>query len=136
MFSLGETWMQDSSPRLRQTALAFLPALAPSHGERLIDLCASLEDEQDNGVRAALVAALVDLARAGQAEPVLDLLASWASGTSPKTWVVSKTLSASWAAVHPKRALSILETIQSRTGKTKEITNALRALERHRVDNK
>jgi len=134
LFSMGADWLKDPSPRLRQTALTFLPALASSHGERLLALYAALGKEDDNQVRAALVAALVGLARASQAGPILDLLAFWASGPSPNTWVIAKTLSASWAAAHPARALAILETIQSRAGKTKEITNALRALERHRVN--
>jgi hypothetical protein len=133
LLSLGEKWCHEPSPRLRQTALNFLPALADSHADRLLALYASLGDEDDRKVRAALVAALVDLAGAGQAESILDLLASWASGSSPNIWVIAKTLSASWAAVHHVRALAILETIQSRTGKTKEVTNALRALERHGV---
>jgi hypothetical protein len=134
LLSLGETWLKDASPRLRETALTFLPALAPSHGERLIGLCATLEEEEDHKVRAALVPALVDLARAGQAEPILDLLDSWASGPSTNTWVIAKVLSASWAAAYPARALTILENIQSRTGKTKEVLNALHALERHRAN--
>jgi hypothetical protein len=85
-------------------------------------------------VQSGLAGLLIALAEAGQAGAVLALLSDWSSRPEPNGWSISKTLSASWAAGHTWEAVAILEKLQARTGRTRHVTNALRALERHRTN--
>ena len=134
LLRLGTVWLAQPSPRLRHSALIFIPALAPAYGQRIVDLLKPLSSDNDRDVRAALVDALKSLAGAGLAESVLGLLAVWATESRPNSWVVCRTLSGSWAASHPSEAESILQTLQSKIGKSSDISNALRALKRHGVE--
>ena len=134
LLHLGAEWLAQPSPRLRHSALIFIPALAPAYGQRVVGLLKTLGADEDRDVRAALVDALKNLAGAGLAESVLGLLAAWVTESRPNSWVVCRTLSGSWAASHPSEAESILQELQSKTGKTSDISNALRALKRHGVE--
>ena len=131
LFSLVSTWLAEPSHRLRQTALLAAPALIASHAEKLLSLVAGLQEDPDPGVQSALVALLIALAGAGHAEAVLALLSDWSGEPDPNAWTISKVLSASWAAGHARSAVEILERLEARTGRTRYVTNALRALERH-----
>jgi hypothetical protein len=133
VLNLGTTWLMGSAPKLRHSALLFLPALAASFGQRIVGLLGPLVADEDYDVRKALVEAMIMLARAGLAEPVLGLLALWGTEAAPNTWVICRVLSASWAAGHPAEAESILWDVIAKTGKTSEVTHAVRALERHGV---
>ena len=131
LLNLGTTWLMGNSPKLRHSALLFLPALAGSYGQRIVGLLGPMVADEDYDVRKALVAALNTLARAGLAESVLGLLALWGTEAAPNAWVICRVLSASWAADHPMQSESTLRDVYSKTGKTSEVTNAQRALERH-----
>jgi hypothetical protein len=96
LFVLGKNWLQDPSPKVRCTALGFLPALSESHGDEIVALLAPLGADSDREVRAALAAAINALGRAGLAESVLDLLAHWEAETSPNTWVIRRVRESSW----------------------------------------
>ena len=134
LLRLGTEWLAQPAPKLRHSALIFIPALAPKYGQRIVDLLEPLGADKDREVRAAMVDSLKNLAGAGLAESVLGLLALWASAPRPNSWVVCRALSGSWAALHPSEAKSILQELQSKTGKTSDISNALRALKRHGIE--
>ncbi|MBL7161598.1 MAG: HEAT repeat domain-containing protein [Anaerolineales bacterium] len=131
LLHLLDGWLRDSSPKVRSTALTALPALTQSRGEGIIALIEPLNDDESSEVRAALVDALQAIAQGDLAESVLGLLADWGAESRPNVWVITRALSGSWAASHPKAVEAILRTLHSKVRKTKEITNALRALERH-----
>jgi hypothetical protein len=114
--------------------LIFLPGLVPAFGIPAIHLVSGLDEEADREVRAALVDALVAIARHGSAGPVLDLLALWGSRPQPNAWVICRILSAAWASQHPSEVKSILGTIHTNIGESSEFTNALKALKRHGLE--
>ncbi len=134
LLPLAESWLRDPRPRLRSTALVFLPALSGVPDAPLVAWLQPLGEDESPEVRRELAEALKRLATQGWAEPVLGLLSAWAAATPPKAWLVCRTLSGSWAADHPARVDGILRVVYAETGVTSSITNALRALRRHGVD--
>jgi len=131
---LATNWITQPSPRLRHTALIFISPLGNRYGAQILHLLGSLGKDPDPEVNAALVDALTALARMGHAEPVLGILALWASETRPNSWVICRVLSASWAAGHHSAVKSILQEVHSKTGESSHISNALKALKRHGVE--
>ncbi len=132
-------WLNDRSPRLRQTALLALSGLAESsavdqaRAEEILASLDALSGEADAEVRAALVAALISLAEAGYPELLLDLLERWGDLESDNTWVITRTLSASWAADHLARAAAILDRLAGRAAAGRYVESARRALARHQA---
>lgn len=132
LLELLSPWLAlPAGPRLRQAALLALPYLVPVKGPDLLPLVQPLADEADPQAQAALVTALVALAAGNQPGPVLDLLARWAAAVAPNEWVITRTLSASWAAGHRLQAEAILKVLETRTGPTRHIASARQALARH-----
>lgn len=134
LLDLGTTWLMNAAPKPRYTALIFLPALAESHGHRLVGLLGPLGNDPDREVRSALVKALNSLAQAGLAESVLGLLSLWVGEKHPNSWVISRVLSASWAAGHPSEAETILKELSSKPGTSSQVNSAVEALARHGVE--
>ncbi|HBX70667.1 MAG TPA: hypothetical protein DEH25_15130 [Chloroflexi bacterium] len=134
LYDLAVPWLLEPSPKPRTSALIFLPALAESHGKRLMGLLEPLGADPDREVRAALAEALSALARAGFAESVLGLLALWAAETHPNAWVISRVLSGSWAAEHPAEAESILRELSSKPGTSSQVSSTIEALARHGLE--
>jgi hypothetical protein len=134
LIDLGTPWLMNAAPKPRYTALIFIPALAESHGQRVVGLLGPLGNDPDREVRTALVEALNALARSGLAESVLGLLALWAAETRPNSWVISRALSTSWAANHPAETESILQELSSKSGTTSQVNSAIEALARHGVE--
>jgi hypothetical protein len=133
-FYLGKTWITAPVPRLRATALIFIPSLNPKHKTEITGLLNALGTDENLEVRAALVDALLTLTRNGYTEQVLGILLSWASDPHPNSWVICRTLSSSWAADHPREVESILRVIQSKKTDTGHINSALKALKHHGID--
>ena len=132
VFSLGADWLANPAPKLRHTALLFLPALSETHGARVVELLAPLSADEDFEVRKSLVEALTNLGRGGLAESVLGLLEQWAATAHPNSWVICRTLSASWVTEYPQTVETILRAVKSHSrGESSEISSALKALERH-----
>ena len=117
-------WADDASPRLQAVAVAASPALASESQRALLE---PLHNTKDPDIRAALAEALIQRA-ASHPEDVFDLLIGWAAQPAPPAWVISQTLSASWAAAYAERALDLLEHL---TEDPKAIRRVLRSLARH-----
>ena len=128
---LGTAWITQAGPRLRHTALVFLPGLVPHYGTGILDLLGQEGTDPDWDVRAALVEALNAFARTSYAEPVLDLLSRWSAEPHPNSWVICRVLAASWAIDHPSAVKSILQEISAKTGDSSDITHTLKAFKRH-----
>ncbi len=131
---LLKEWLVAPSPRLRAAGLRALPALAPLEGDQVIDWIRPLGEDDDPQVRAALAQTLVHLAEGGLAPIVLDLLADWANASHPNDWVIARALSGAWSAKHPQEVKTILGALYAQTGKTKALSNAIRALARHGLE--
>ena len=104
LYELGTPWLRNTAPKPRYTALIFVPTLAESHGQQLVELLTPLGSDPDREVRAALVDALNALGQGGLAESVLGLLTLWVAEARPNSWVISRVLSASWVGAHPQEA--------------------------------
>jgi hypothetical protein len=128
---LAEAWLTADSARVRNTALAFIPALTPTYSQTIFQYLQAFKEEEHPEVQAALVAALQALAQRDLAEPVLALLINWGTEPHPNLWVISKTISASWAASYSTEVESLLQTLHAKVGNRKQITNTLKALQRH-----
>jgi hypothetical protein len=133
VLQLGTLWLMNAHPRLRHTALNFLPALGDVYGKQLIGLLGPVGIDADYEVRKALVEALTLLAMEGQADSVLALLTLWSTEKHPNAWVICRTVSGSWAVAHPVQVQEILQTIKSQLGETSDLTNAIKALDRRGV---
>jgi len=134
LLNLGTPWLMNAAPKPRYTALIFIPALAESHGQRIVGLLGPLGSDPDREVRAALVEALNALARKSLVESVLELLSLWSAEAHPNSWVISRVLSASWVADHPAVAVSILKELSSKPGTSSQVNSAVEALARHGVE--
>jgi len=134
IFNLGKNWISNHSPRLRQTALIFLPSLADAYAPELFELFRSVEAEDDHAVKGELVEALTGLGNKGFTHQVLHLLSKWSAHPQSDDWVTCRTLSASWAVDYPAEVFSILQEIYSKSGESKTITNTLKALKRNGLD--
>jgi hypothetical protein len=131
-------WLEDPSVRLRQAALFSLaaavrrsPAFALDHEGAILGLLDALHNDPDPDVRSALVAALVASAQAGLSRQLLSRMSRWADEADPAYWVISRSLSASWAAAYAQEALAILQNLEERAGQNSAISSARRALQRH-----
>ena len=131
---LGTTWINQLSPRLRYTALLFLPALAHKFEPKILGLLGIASADPSQEVQAALVDALNALALAGFTSSVLGTLSLWSSGSQPDAWLICRTLSSSWAANHPVEVKKILQEVYAKTGESSHITSALKAIKRHGLD--
>jgi hypothetical protein len=134
IFKLGADWISQPSPRIRQTALIFLPSIGHDFTAQIFDLLDSLSQEEDKGVNAALVRSLNELGEMGYACQVLNLLSTWNEAPEPNFWVICRSLSASWAAKYPAEVIAILRDLHVKTGDSSHITNAIKALRRHGVE--
>ena len=134
LLNLGTTWIMQTSPKLRHTALVFIPALASHFGARIVGLLGPLGADEDRDVRAALVDALKALGHTGLANSVLELLLMWGSESKPNSWVICRVISSSWAADYPEEVEAILRGLESKVGKSSQISNAVRALARHGLE--
>ncbi len=134
LLALGTPWLMNAAPKPRCTALIFIPALAESQGVRLVGLLGPLGSDPDREVRAALVDALNTLARAGLGESVMELLTLWVAEPHVNIWVISRVLSASWAAAYPIEAEAILHVLSSKTGAASQVKSAVEALARNGVE--
>lgn len=133
-FDLCAAWLKNPAPKARHTALIVVPALAESHAESLIEILAPVGYDHDQEVRAVLVDALRALGGAGLAESVLELLGLWAGEKRPNAWVISRVLSASWAAGYPSQAEAILRNLASKGGNSSQVKSAVEALARHGLE--
>ena len=124
---LVDSWLKDSSPRLRTAAIQLLPTLP----EYTFEALEGLKIESDPEIRAAVVDTLTALAQNGNADKVLALLEQWVDVQENNVWVITKTLSGSWAAGEADKALAVLGKLTAHAGPHKHINSALKALERH-----
>ncbi len=134
VFNLGKSWIGSTSPRLRQTALIFLPTLVDLYPSEIADLLYSMVNEKNDEVNSAIVDALTVLGNNGVTLPVLDLLSGWSKVPDPNDWVICRVLSASWVTGYPVEVSTILRQIASKQGESKTITAAIKALKRNGVD--
>ncbi|MBC8330612.1 MAG: hypothetical protein H8E28_01400 [Anaerolineae bacterium] len=133
LLPLMDHWLKAKSPRMRETALNFIPALAASHVDEVIAHLHPLSAEDDRAVRAALVDTLHALAERGMAQAVLGLLTRWGNEPAPNIWVITRSLSYAWATAYPQGVASLLRALQSAPGSEKPIQQTLDALARHGV---
>ncbi len=127
LLALAADWMASPSPRQQAVAISLLPALP----DQAFELLSNYAVHSDPDVRAALVDTLTQLALAGQADKTLALLDRLARSQENNVWLITRTLSGSWAANYPEASLAILAVLGTQNGPNKQIKNALQALERH-----
>lgn len=128
---LAAEWLNSDLIRLQQTALQLIANLSSTKSEDFISWLAPFGLSSNPDTNADLVAALDHLAQNGQAHRVLSLLEDWAQAIQPNSWVISRNLSASWAAAEVDSALNILHQLALKDAPPKQIVNALQALVRH-----
>ena len=129
-----ESWIISDSPRLRTVALQMIPTLAELDKPKVLKILGGFDASSDPEERTSLVKSLVKLAQEGLAEEILKLLGEWAEEPEANLWVVSKTLSRSWAAAHAGSSMEILTRLAAHLGPKKQITQTLQALLRHGAD--
>lgn len=131
---LIEHWIEEDSPRLQSAALRLLPSLEEVNPDAGMKLLSEFQPSSDPEVRTSLVECLVDLAQGELAEEVLAFLQGWVADSGNNLWVITKTLSRSWAVSHTDRCLEILERAAKQHGSEKAILKALKAMGRHGAD--
>ena len=116
--------------RLQSTALLLICPLAGRRALALLAIIRALPAELGPEANAALAALLAALAESGSADEVLELLKEWAVASPPPEWLIGRALSGGWVLEHRAQAEAILAHLESRTGPTRHISNARRALDR------
>ncbi|MCH7480976.1 MAG: hypothetical protein IIC79_06255 [Chloroflexi bacterium] len=129
--SLVSFCLASESPRLRQLGLQIIAGLPEEHCAAVIPILSSLNSESDPDINTDLVNAMNALANKGYAMDIISLLNDWIHADKYRSWVVTRTLSSSWAAEEPQAALGILRQLALQNGAHKQIVSALRALIRH-----
>jgi hypothetical protein len=133
-FKLETSWINQSSSRLRYTALIFLPALASKFDAEIFSMLAAMSKDPNKEVQFGLVGALNQLAVTGYPGQVLNLLSLWSSESKPNSWVICRALSASWATNHATAVKLILQEVKAKTGEFSQVAGALKALKRHGLE--
>ena len=131
--SLVSFCLASDSPRLQQLGLQIVAGFPEEHCAEVIPMLSSLNSELDPDINTDLVNAMNALANNRYAEGILSTLSDWIQANKYSAWVVTRTLSSSWAAEEPQAALGILRQLALQNGAHKQIVNALRALTRHGV---
>ena len=114
-------WLVLETPNMLDTALQTVPACFDF---ALADAFAPLHLAPDHDIRQALVNALNQIATAGKAAWVLELVGIWAQADEPNVWVITRVLSASWAQDHHENALRALNMLAERVGEIRPVTRA------------
>ncbi len=126
-----EAWLVQPSPRLQGLALQLLPYLPE---QTVLAQLPKLEDyspPQEPGVRRSLAEAVSKLGQGEYGPQVLAILSTWAENPERYYWVITRSLSRSWAASYPDQSLAILTHLAEIKGGRKKILNALKALQSH-----
>lgn len=121
LVGLLQSWLQDQSPRLQESALLALPALQIADPRDFMAQICTLDPGVNEAVDKALVTALVSLADRGAGEAVIACLEEWANLDTPPLWVITSTMMRGWVSPHSHKADEILSLLQARLGLTKEI---------------
>ena len=129
--SLVSFCLASDSPRLQQLGLQIVAGFPEEHCAEVIPMLSSLNSELDPDINTDLVNAMNALANNRYAEGILSTLSDWIQANKYSAWVVTRTLSSSWAAQEPQAVLGILRQLALHNGAHKQIVSALRALIRH-----
>ena len=129
--NLVRIWLTSDSPRLQQLGFQVISGFPSEHCAAFIPFLSSINMESDPDVNSDLVYALSALAQKGFAADIISLLSEWAQAQQGSAWVITRTLSGSWAAGEAQAALRILRLLALQDGAHKQILTALRALIRH-----
>lgn len=121
-------WQGSSSPRSQALAYQMLPYLPPEEMLARLNELALAEASLKSEVKKSLASMLAILAGKDQAQPVLDLLHSWAAGPEPEVGLICRTLSYPWAAGRAQAALHVLQTMAAVTGPKKRLHKTLLSL--------
>jgi hypothetical protein len=128
---LIKEWLNTDTPIFQQVGLQLVAGLHPEHCAEVIPLLSHLSAISDPDRNAAHVAALNSLAQKGFSVDILSMLKEWLQANSDSDWIITKTLSSSWAAGEAQAALEILHQLALQKCPHKQIVSALRALIRH-----
>ncbi|MCH7664045.1 MAG: hypothetical protein IH859_09295 [Chloroflexi bacterium] len=123
--------LASDSPRLQQLGLQIIAGLPQEHCAGVIPVLSTLNSGSDPEMNSDLVNALSALGNKGFAEDIMALLNDWMQAKKGSAWVITRTLSSSWAAGEPQTALRILRKLALQNSAHKQIVSALRALIRH-----
>ena len=126
-----ESWLVQPSPRLQGLALQLLPYLPDKTVFAQLPKLEDYSPPQEPGVRRALSEAVSKLGQGEYGSQVFVLLSAWAENPDRYYWVITRSLSRSWAASHPNESLAILTHLAEIKGGRKKILNALKALQSH-----
>ncbi len=89
---------------------------------------------QEPEARRALAKAFSKLGQGAFASQALEILSAWAANPEGYDWVITRSLSRSWAADHPHESLAVLTRLAEHGGEQKRILSGLAALQRHGAD--
>ena len=131
LIEIVNSWIKADSSRLREVAIQLIPAIAEQNPSKAMKILEGFSITGDPELRSTFVNALVQLAQIELESEILALMETWAKEPENYLWVIGKALSRSWAVNQPERSLDILSALGAALGPKKDITNALKALERH-----
>jgi len=126
-----QSWLTHSSPRLQGLALQLLPYLPEDAILQQIDQLKDFVPPKEPGARRSLAEAIAILGRGTHGPEILSILSGWAEDPEQFDWVITRSLSRSWAAAYPQQSLAILTRLAAAEGGRKKIISALKALQRH-----
>ena len=128
VLSLVSLCLASDSPHLLQIGLRFVVSLPVEQCAGVIPMLSSLNSDSDPDINSDLADALNALANKGFTMDIMSILSEWTRAKTGSLWVITRTLSSSWAAGEPQTALGILRQFVLQNGAHKQIISALRAL--------
>jgi hypothetical protein len=133
--AIFESWMADTSPYLQALALQLLPSLPVSVILQQLNRLESYQPSQEPSVKRALADAISTLGQDEFCPQVLTILSNWADDAERYDWIITESLSRSWAAAVPQESLAILTRLAAKQSGRKRILSTLEALQRHGAGN-
>lgn len=101
VLSLIRSWLQASSPRMRETAVLASLRMPETFNAQVLAWLDLLHGENHPDVIPALVDLMNHLARHGHAYDILQKLSAWSQETAVNHYLVKKMLAASWNKDYP-----------------------------------
>ncbi|MBT3241418.1 MAG: hypothetical protein HON98_11015 [Chloroflexi bacterium] len=129
--NLIDQFIQLNSPNSISVAISLLPTVADEYPNMAFAYLAQIPFSNDNELRRVFSEALTSIAQAGQGNGVLDLMNKLENRKEDYLWIITKSLSSSWAIEYPEKTFVILKNLTKKYQSHKLIRNAIKAFIRH-----
>lgn len=124
-------FLKSKSSRTLSVAIRLLPAIAEYNSIMAFDYIQRIPYQTEPEIRLAISETLTEMALAGHGNRVLEYMKELVSQKEDNLWIITKSLSTSWASKYSIKSLEVLKSLIITYQFNKLIHNTLQALIRH-----